>query len=268
MSFATINRVDLYYEVEGQGDWVVFAHGGDGNHLCWWRQVAALRSSFRCLTYDARGFGASGGAMGDPAALASDDLQGLLDHIGIDRAFLVGHSMGGIAVSGLAQSHPERVRGLVMGDTPFGFQTAALSRWAGQMLEKIPAGFNVFEHLFAPGFALAEPELHYLYTAICRLNPVRPAPKGTDDYLASYIAMRDAPPVDYSGLAVPAHFIVGSQDELTLPWLIEATAKAVGGAGFTVIAGAGHSAFYEMAEDYNRLIRGFFMRVRETEQAA
>jgi len=268
MSFATVNGVDLYYETEGQGDWVVFAHGGDAPHLCWWRQVAALRARFRCLTYDARGFGASGGEMGEPAASASDDLKGLLDHVGVDRAFLVGHSMGGLAVSGVAQNHPERVRGLVMGDTPFGFQTETLSRWATQMLEKIPAGFNVFEHLFAPGFAAAEPELHYLYSAICRLNVTRPAPKATTDYLASYVRMRDTPPVDYSGFTVPTLFIVGDLDELTLPWLIEGTAKAVGGARFATIAGAGHSAFYERTDDYNRLILDFFERVRKAELAA
>ena len=261
MSFAAVNGVELFYEVEGQGDWVVFAHGGDAPHLCWWRQVAALRSRYRCLTYDARGFGHSGGEMGDPASSAAGDLKALLDHVGIDRAFLVGHSMGGMAVSGVAQNHPDRVRGLVMGDTPFGFQTETLSRWAAQMLEEIPAGFNVFEHLFAPGYAAAEPALHYLYSAICRLTVSRPAPKDTTDYLASYVRMRDTPPVDYSNYVTPTLFLVGEQDELTLPWLIEGTAKTVAGAAFATIAGAGPSAFYERAEEYNRLITAFFEQV-------
>jgi hypothetical protein len=47
---------------------------------------------------------------------------------------------------------PQRVLGLVRGDTPFGFRTAALSAWASQMIEKIPAGFKVFEYLYAPAF--------------------------------------------------------------------------------------------------------------------
>src|ERR1019366_2090165 len=97
-------------------------------------------------------------------------LLGLMDHIGIDRAVLIGHSMGGMAVSGMAQMHPERVRALVMSDTPFGFQTAALTRWAALMIEKISGGFEVLDHLFAPGFAEAEPELHYLYRGICRMK--------------------------------------------------------------------------------------------------
>jgi pimeloyl-ACP methyl ester carboxylesterase len=263
MPIASINGIDLYYEVEGEGAWIAFAHGGEGLHLCWWKQVAAFRQRFRCLTYDARGFGLSGGGWGGlPEDSAASDLLGLLDHLDIDRAFLVGHSMGGMAVSGVAQRSPGRVRALVMGDTPFGFQTAALSRWADEMLQKIPSGFNVFEHLFAPGFAEAQPELHCLYTGLCRLNSVRPLPKNTGDYLEAYVRMRDAPPVDYSGFSVPSLFIVGDQDELTLPWLMEATAKAVGGSRFLVVPGAGHSAFLERSEVYNKAVLDFFEEVR------
>ena len=180
-----------------------------------------------------------------------------MDELGIERAVLVGHSMGGLAVSSVAQRHPERVRGLVMSDTPFGFQTEALSQWAAQMLEKIPAGFNVLEHLFAPNFAVREPQMHHLYQAICRAKLPAPPPPRPPDFAAAYIAMRDAPPVDYTNFPVPALFIVGQEDELTLPWLIEATAQAVGGARLAVIADAGHSPFYERTAAYNRMLAGF-----------
>jgi 3-oxoadipate enol-lactonase len=262
MPKAPINGIELYYEIAGdEGEWVVFAHGGEGTHLTWWKQVAAFRDRYRCVTYDARAFGMSGGGWTVPEDTASDDLKGLLDHIGIERAFLVGHSMGGIAVSGVAQRFPERVRGLVMGDTPFGFRTAALSKWAALMLEKIPAGFNVFEHLHAPAFIRDQPAIHYLHTAISRLNVSHPAPTGTANYLEAYIRMRDAPPADYSGFPVPSLFIVGDQDELTLPWLMEGTAEAVAGATFATVAGAGHSPFIEKTEIYNALLSAFFDRV-------
>ncbi len=259
----------LFHEIDGRGDaegenrpWLIFAHGGDCNRLCWWRQVATLKDRFRCVTYDAPGFGLSPAGSGLRLTPA-DDLKSLMDEIGIDRAVLVGHSMGGLAVSGVAQLHPERVRGLAMSDTPFGFQTAALSRWAAQMLEKIPAGFKVLEHLFASGFAAREPAMHNLYQAICRNKLQVPPPPTPPDFAAAYIAMRDAPPVDYSGFAVPTLFIIGSEDELTLPWLIEATAQAVGGARLEVIEGAGHSPFYERTEVYNRVLVGFIEAVTQ-----
>lgn len=59
MPYLSIDSGSLHYEIEGTGDWLVFAHGGDGNHLCWWKQVLALKDRFRCVTYDAMGFGLS-----------------------------------------------------------------------------------------------------------------------------------------------------------------------------------------------------------------
>jgi pimeloyl-ACP methyl ester carboxylesterase len=244
----------LFHEVDGAGPWVIFSHGGDGNHLCWYRQVAALKHRYRCLAYDAPGFGLT-------PADAKGDLLSLMDELAIDRAVLVGHSMGGLAVSVVAQNNPERVSGLVMSDTPFGFFTPALSRWAAEMLVKIPAGFNVLEHLFAPDFAEREPEAHDLYQAICRMRLPASAPTERPDFSAAYIAMRDAPAGDYSAFPAPALFIVGDRDELTLPWLIEATAHAVGGAELAVIAGAGHSPFYERTAEYNRALEAFLARV-------
>jgi 3-oxoadipate enol-lactonase len=251
-----VTTTGLFYAIDGDGPPVIFAHGGDGPHLTWWKQVAALKHRYRCIAYDAPGFGLTPAAAGSRKT-PGDDLLALMDELKIERAVLVGHSMGGLAVSGVAQRHPERVGGLVMSDTPFGFQTGALSRWAAQMLEKIPAGFNVLEHLFAPGFAEREPEMHHLYQAICGNKLPVPLPPTPPDFAAAYIAMRDAPSVDYSGFPVPTLFIVGSEDELTLPWLIDATAQAVGRARLEVIEGAGHSPFYERTEAYNRVLAEF-----------
>jgi len=254
-----VSDTGLFYETDGDtGDWLIFAHGGDGNRLTWWRQVAAFKDRFRCLTYDAPGFGLSqaGSGLGQTPA---DDLKSLMDEIGIKRAVLVGHSMGGLAVSGVAQRWPERAQALVMSDTPFGFQTEALQRWASEMLVKIAGGFQVLDHLFATGFAEREPELYSLYQAICRTRLPAPPPKDPPDYSAAYIAMRDTPPVDYSAFPVPALFIAGDQDELTLPWLLEATANAVGGARLKVIEGAGHSPFYEQPERYSVVLERFIL---------
>jgi 3-oxoadipate enol-lactonase len=251
---APLVDTELYYEVTGDGPWMVLAHGGAGNRIHWWQQVAAFRSEFRCVTYDARGFGASPpGELAPDSLRFRDDLLGLLDHLNIERAILVGHSMGGMAVSGAAQAQPERVRGLVMSDTPFGFATAALSRWAGEMIEKITSGLSVLDSVYADGFAERHPDLHYLYGALNRLTPRSSGPQG----LSVYETWRDRAPVDYSAFGVPSLFIVGTSDRLTVPWLIRETVAAVGGAQLVEIAGAGHSAYAEQAEVFNTAILEF-----------
>ena len=251
---AAVNGTELYYEVVGEGEWMVFAHGGEGTRIHWWQQVAAFAPHYRCVTYDMRGFGSS--PIGEPHLSDNplrDDLVGLLGHLGIERAILVGHSMGGLAVSGIAQAHPERARGLVMSDSPFNFATPALAEWAGQMATKIPAGFNVFEHLYAGDFEARRPDLFCLYNALNRLSISEEAPRGVD----AYEAWQAQPLGDYHSFPVPTLFIVGTEDELTVPWLMRATAEAVGGAQLVEIDHAGHSAYAEQAEAFNRAVMAF-----------
>jgi 3-oxoadipate enol-lactonase len=251
---APLEDTELYYEVTGEGPWMVLAHGGAGTRIHWWQQVAALRREYRCVTYDARGFGASPpGHLPPDGARMRHDLSGLLDHLHIDRAVLVGHSMGGMAVSGVAQTQAERVRGLVMSDTAFGFATAALSRWAGEMIGKVTSGWNVLDNLYADGFEARRPDLHYLYGALNRITPRSAGPQG----LSVYETWRDRPPVDYRDFAVPSLFIVGTSDRLTVPWLIRETVAAVGGARLVEIEEAGHSAYAEQAEAFNTAVLDF-----------
>jgi 3-oxoadipate enol-lactonase len=245
---------DLYYEVAGAGPPIRFVHGGEGSRLHWWQQVPFFAERFTCVTYDCRGFGASpvGEVVGGDT-VQRDDLVALLDHLHIPRAVLVGHSMGGGVVSAVAQAFPDRVDRLVMSDSPFGFVTAALATWADQMFHKIQAGFDVLEHLYAPDFDVREPALAYVYRGLNRLNPPREGPRG----LESYERWSKAAAVDYRAFPVPTLFVVGTEDELTVPWLMRATAEAVGGSQLVEIEGAGHSGYAERADVFNRSVLQF-----------
>jgi len=251
---APVLGTELYYEITGDGPWMVFPHGGEGTRIHWLQQVAFFRHHYRCLTYDIRGFGSS--PPGQPHRSDNpmrDDLLGLLDHVGVDRAILIGHSMGGLPASGIAQCHPERVTGLVMSDSPFNFATAALAEWSRQMIDKITGGFQVLEHLYAPGFDEREPGMSYVYRALNRLNPRVEGPTGME----AYVAWRDQPEGDYRTFAVPTLFIVGTEDELTLPWLMRATAEAVLDAQLVEIEGAGHSGYAEQPDVFNAAVLRF-----------
>ncbi len=121
MPTAPINGIELYYESYGDGPAIVFAHGRGGNHFSWFQQVAAFQGDYRCIVFDHRGWGLTADVPDGPGPAAfADDLAALLDHLEIDRAFLVSQSMGGITNLGFALRHPERVAGLVLGDTTGG----------------------------------------------------------------------------------------------------------------------------------------------------
>jgi pimeloyl-ACP methyl ester carboxylesterase len=117
MPTVEVNGAHIYYEEHGKGFPLVFVHGAGGNHMSWWQQVPEFSRHYRCVTYDQRGWGFSldSDATG-PAALV-DDLRSLLDHLGIEQAFLIAQSMGGLACFGLTLANPERVKGIVMANT-------------------------------------------------------------------------------------------------------------------------------------------------------
>jgi pimeloyl-ACP methyl ester carboxylesterase len=266
MPIAKLADVDLYYEIHGEtGPWLIFAHGGGDVCLTWWRQVAHLKDRYRCVIYDARFHGRSsvGTTPAESDQVGWKDLLGLMDALNIGRALLNGHSMGGGAVSGLALNHPERVRAVVMTDCVFGFSTPALQRWAAEMIDKIPKGFNVMAATTSPGYAARDPEGDFLHLALERLNPPRPTPRDSRDYLKAYERMRDQPPGDYSGFSTPVLFVLSEDDGLQVPWLIEATAKAVKGAELARIAGSGHAPHWEQPERYLEVLGGFLDRHRD-----
>jgi pimeloyl-ACP methyl ester carboxylesterase len=110
--FAEVNGASLYYEILGEGEPLVLLHAGIADRRMWDEQFGAFAERYRMVRYDRRGFGRS--ALVEDPYSHHDDLRGLLDHLGIERASFVGCSMGGGAVIDFALSNPERARALVL----------------------------------------------------------------------------------------------------------------------------------------------------------
>jgi pimeloyl-ACP methyl ester carboxylesterase len=110
--FAEVNGASLYYEILGEGEPLVLLHAGIADRRMWDEQFGAFAERNRVVRYDRRGFGRS--ALVEGPYSHHDDLRGLLDHLGIERASFVGCSMGGGAVIDFALSNPERARALVL----------------------------------------------------------------------------------------------------------------------------------------------------------
>jgi pimeloyl-ACP methyl ester carboxylesterase len=107
-----VNGGTLYYETRGSGPAVVLLHGGGQDFTMWDSQMEPLAGAFRVTRYDARGHGRSTAPIG-PYSMA-DDLRLVLDHIGADRAHLVGFSMGAGVALDFAVTHEARVLTLAL----------------------------------------------------------------------------------------------------------------------------------------------------------
>lgn len=119
MAEAQINGVTLAYQQMGSGPDLVFVHGLAASRAFWFIQYAMpLSRHFRVTLFDLRGHGYSSmPPSGYTGAAVAGDLLGLLDHLGIARCHLVGHSYGGGVALEFAGLHPERVERLAVLDT-------------------------------------------------------------------------------------------------------------------------------------------------------
>jgi pimeloyl-ACP methyl ester carboxylesterase len=107
-----VTIVDLYYEIHGQGEPIVLLHSGGADLRDWQFIAPQLTQNYRVITFDGRGAGKSPPLL-EPANFVAD-LKNLLDHLQIERAVLVGHSIGGQIASDFALADPDRVSKLVL----------------------------------------------------------------------------------------------------------------------------------------------------------
>jgi pimeloyl-ACP methyl ester carboxylesterase len=136
MNTVAVNGIKLAYTRRGKGTPLVLIHGYPLDHTSWDEVASLLENQFDVITLDLRGFGQS--TTVDTLYTISDladDLAGLLDNLGLEKAALAGHSMGGYVALAFAKNYPQRVSGLGLvssqsvADSPEGkdrrYQTAA-----------------------------------------------------------------------------------------------------------------------------------------------
>ncbi len=118
MPVAHVNGQNITYDdTGGDGPAVIFSHGFLMDRTMFSAQVEALRDTYRCVTWDERGFGDT--PVDGPFTYwdSAEDVIALMDHLGIDDAVLIGMSQGGYLSLRAALAHPERVKGLVLIDS-------------------------------------------------------------------------------------------------------------------------------------------------------
>jgi 3-oxoadipate enol-lactonase len=131
---AEVREPRLYYETAGNGEAVVLIHGGGLDSRMWDGQFEPLSRSYRVVRYDVRGFGRS--ELPDKPYSDHGDLAQVLDFLKIERAHVVGLSMGGRIAVDFALSYPERVRSLVLagpGLSGFQFSPESTKRFFDQV---------------------------------------------------------------------------------------------------------------------------------------
>lgn len=253
MATASINGTELYYEVHGTGIPVVLSHGIGSNHLHWWQQVPVLSKKVQVISFDHRGFGFSKDLNDLGPTGFVDDLEGLLDHLGIERAVLCGQSMGGVTVGGFAAKFPRRVRGLVLSCSGGGFVPVSHGEAFKQAVAsaKNYAEFSKIS-IEQDGFPQRQPVLRFLFESMAQLN------HGFDMHNLHRLRTLK---FDIESIAQIPALLIGGEDDNGANAALEQIKARLPKSSLHIVPNAGHLLFFEQPDAYNRLVLDFLAQL-------
>lgn len=253
---ASVNGTQLYYEVLGDGAPVVFLPGGNFDHRMWDDQVKTIGRESRAITYDPRGYGQSG-AWGAPYR-AADDLVALLDHLGVQRATLVGVSLGARIALDVAAEYPNRVAALVLVAPGLsGYQWSEQGyQWYGPIADAAVAR----DSLQAARLWLKSPFLAPAMESPALAARLRNwAAENSKVWLAADTEVPyEAPAIEQLGqISVPTLIVVGERDTRDVHRIVDTLAQGILRAEVVRLRDIGHMVHLEAPSRFDELLSAF-----------
>ena len=259
------NGIDIYYEVQGEGEPMVLIPYLAADQACYAFQVAEYAKHYTCFSVDLRGAGASGKPDGVyTTELFADDIAAFMQAAGIEQAHIFGLSLGAATGMWLAARHPERVKTLSLhsgwnASDPFLRSVVETWQIIAQALASVPEMIiqGIFPWCFTPEMYAARPE--YV------------------DSLAEFVRSRPMPPVDafirQSG-AVLAHDATAALGSIQAPTLITfgrhdlvtstrfaaPLSDGIANSEVLVFEDCSHAPIYEDVEGFNTQTLAFLQR--------
>ncbi len=272
MPFAvTDDEVKLYYEETGAGAPVVFVHEFAADHRSWEMQMRHFGQRYRCVTFGARGYPPSD-VPEKPESYsqnrATDDILAVMDHLKIDKAHVVGLSMGGFATLHFGFRHPTRALSLVVAGVGYGAEKEQAAKFKGEVevvakallsegMEKFAGKYAYgptrvqFENKDPRGFAQFKKELGE-HSALGSAN-TQVGVQGQRPSLYDLLEKMRA-------MTVPTLVLTGDED---WPCLAPSVLmkREIPSAALAVMPNCGHTINLEDPDLFNRIVGDFIVQV-------
>jgi pimeloyl-ACP methyl ester carboxylesterase len=263
---ATIRGRRVHYTDIGSGPAVVLIHGQGGCWQWWLRVMPTMAAHGRIIAVDLPGFGESEPIAGDVDVIHEHvaTVVGLLDYLGLAKAIIVGHSMGGLVALQLACDYPERISGLVLADAG----GANLSPGRLQGILAVLRLFNaVFSIPWVPRVVARNPLLravmfsagvHHWRTLSRRLAmeilPRMAAPGFMQSLKAAAIAVNQVQPEDVMS---PSLVVWGTRDRILPVSTGHSLASQIPDARLVLLDAVGHCPMVEASGQFSELLTDF-----------
>jgi pimeloyl-ACP methyl ester carboxylesterase len=268
MQYADVNGIKLAYSVLGCGPPLVLIMGYRLSSLAWPLDfVEALAEKFTVVLFDNRGTGASDKpVIGYEISNMAKDVSGLLDHLEIACANVLGYSMGGAIAQEFVRQFPDRVLGLVLCATMCGGPRAVYASPSVVRVMRELDGLNpeeiarrIWEVTYAPGYLESHRELA---EDQMRREIAAPTPLHAADLQYQAFAEFDGSST-LSGVQAPTLVLTGDLDRLISPQNSKLIAGLIPGGRLIVIPGCGHRMMWEATHECVAFVTEFLTGVSE-----
>jgi len=257
IQFARVNGLVLHYSRSGPLDkpGIVFINPLGGDYRVWDRVVPEFMNDYSIVRYDQRGHGLSDCPPG-PYSLRdfASDLAGLLAYLDLEEVYIVAVSIGGMIALEFAIHHPEKVKGMVLGDTAA--KIGELKYWQERINAIQANGIGsvseaVLSRWFSPSYKENHPEDYTGYHHMLTRMPV-------EGYTASCAALGSGDlREDVKKIQTRTLVVCGEEDSATPPDLVRTLSDALPNSRFELIKDCGHNPSIERPLKMAHIIKEF-----------
>ena len=265
MPKATSNGIELYYEIHGSGKPLVLISGLGYSLWQWHKMVPFLAEYFQVITFDNRGVGQSDKPAGPyTAQMLAADTVGLLDALHVEKAVVMGHSMGGFIAQAMALDFPQLVEKLILCSTNFGgphhvpVTPEAMKVLTDVSSDAVTRFKNGLVVSTAPGWAERNAQMIQEWIEWRSANPIQPGPYQAQlaiglGLLPEAAAFEDKLP----RLRIPTLILFGEHDKVVPPENATLLSKKIANSKVVILPEAGHFFPMEIPEAASRAVIEF-----------
>ena len=267
MPTAKVGDVNLHYEVSGKGEPLVLIMGYVAHSGWWFRQIPVLSQKYMVVAFDNRGTGRSDKPDASyTTEMMAGDLAGLLEHIGIDAAHILGVSLGGMIAQHFVLNYPQKAISLILGCTTCGgphgiipdVEALQVLFDMGRIQKLTPEERirKTLPFLWSQEFIDSNPEINeqFIDKVVEYVTPLQTYTRQTEAIKGhdTYERLPD--------IKVPTLVIAGDADRLVPVENSRLLASRIPGAELVMLSGIGHGFFIQAEDKANKTVLDFLRR--------